>query len=416
MLRLSRFFAALLLTSVIMSFLSAQYMRIALPDRSISKAYFSAPAEEFVLMKRNNEETTYHTLDGRELSQREFRTKLPLLFYRDLLKWNIFPKEINGEPLSLEKVQINRQFLRVIPSDWNSLPQPLGILLESRPEGANLELPDDLFRAGERIEFIRPSDGSIDREKSARFNKALIDAGFTFPVQAMGGNPDTRKSFDEGYFMVDDRGALFQMQMRHGLPRCINTGQVIEEPVRTVSISESLRREFYGYIVTDTQFLLIMHDGYRLLPLPVENFNADFTSVGIMADILNTVVTSSDVRPGYDESVSIALDRDYRPVDTLRLSPPEDEAEAMLRVRGIRSFLFPWRLGLSYPGSGKAHLRIVPPFSPEAAAGGIILALACFTLLWRIRKVRIYPEDYAIIAVSGLSGILTLMLLDWKKR
>ena len=91
-------------------------------------------------------------------------------------------------------------------------------LFESESDRVNLELPPDFFRINNSIEFITASTNDINLEKSKLFNQVFINKGFSFPAKIIAGIPTTRKSIDEGYFIVDNTNKLFHLKMTKGQP------------------------------------------------------------------------------------------------------------------------------------------------------------------------------------------------------
>ena len=67
----------------------------------------------------------------------------------------------------------------------------------------DLSMPDDVFRVTSKgLEFIGMKTNTIDTDKSQLFTEAMVKKGFKFPCP--GGNPTTRKEYDEGYLILDN--------------------------------------------------------------------------------------------------------------------------------------------------------------------------------------------------------------------
>ena len=75
-----------------------------------------------------------------------------------------------------------------------------------------LEMPGDLFRLKDNIEFIDPETNTVKEEKSNLFMKVFIQKGFKFPAKRVAGNPSTRKAYDEGYFIIDSNDKIFHLK------------------------------------------------------------------------------------------------------------------------------------------------------------------------------------------------------------
>lgn len=409
------------------SVLPGLYWRSIVPERIRVSLFYSPVHEQFVLsMAALNKaigplgagEVRYFLEDGREISRREYAQALPILYADDLIKWKEFPQSIAGVRISPQEAKAGWQFLHFVPRDWNCPPPMLHMLLESNPVGAKLEMPKDVFRPsanGQGIEFLRPEDGSLDREKSRLFTEALRRVGFSFPVQALGGNPDPRKDYDIGYFLVDARNGLFQMQMVDGAPHCMNSGQIVPGRVRGVLVSEHRRREFYGFVVTDSALFAIMMRDMSLQPLPLSDFSAESTQLWLFSDLLGKSLVSNTLADWEAGTHGLALGPDF----TVRHAFPQPvdphELQAMAWRRCLASALFPLQVFQRDPGSKYVQLALRPADVFLAAAASGLAMLGLLILLRRRLGLPVRLWDCALVLTFGPVALLVIGLVDWRK-
>ena len=422
------------------------YWRMAVPER-VSKSMLYSPVEgAFVQVvsstkrkigKDQRPGSIYLREDGTEIGFREYCRLLPHFYASNLQKWGLFPETIGGKSLTPMQVMRGWTADRFHPAQWNGRAPMLHSLMESEPEGASLKSPEDFFRIrndGMALEFLRPKDGQVDRKKSDRFTRALASEGFLFPVTALGGNPSTMKSYDVGYFLVDAKQNLFQLQMREGWPHCVNAKQTVPGDILAIVINEKPRREFYGFIVTtDGVFAIHMNDArlkegltqmqrltlavtnrtdMSLQKLPLEAFDPEDTRIVLYTTIAgNSLQTASVTHPDLPET-GLALDGNFGVTGRFEQKWEAEDASAMDLRRKGESFLFPLRFMKSQPHSG--WIRFVPVL-PEsfgfALAGGLLSACLMFAFS-RSRKQTPSKTDLLLALAFGPATLLVVALAD----
>lgn len=369
--------------------------------------YYSPVLERFVMPR----EAVYEDEYGGILSFREFRRALPFIYHADLAKWGEFPSHVGGVAVNANRVASRMQFVRISPRDIDAPKFGMHMLLESQPEGASLEYPPDMFLLGQGIEFLRCEDNSSDQEKSARFTQAMLDAGFVFPARNVGGNPDARKAFDWGYFLVDDTNTLFHLMMVNGEPRCINTGRAFRENVRAITVSEKPRKEFYGTVVTDESVYLVSCRDYELIRLPLVEYDPGRDTVMLLATPLNHVVQQRT----QDHVFATATDNEWVPI--AQTVAKVDRSARILRDKAISVFL-PFQLEVSSKYSKFKQFRLKNVYRyPWWTLSGVALCLVVYGVLHR-RRFHANPSlpDMVFLAATGLYGLIALVAVGGVRK
>jgi len=346
----------------------------------------------------------YYDEDGVAMGLREYRRSLPFIYHADLTKWKQFPKEVGGVPVSAEETSRLMQFMRISPRDINVPSFGLHMLLESSPEGANLELAQDMFRLGEGIEFLRCADNSPDQDKSARFTAAMVNAGFKFPAHEVGGNPDSRKAFDWGYFLVDDTNTLFHLMMVKGEPQCVNTGRQFEQKVRDIIVYEHLRKEYYGMVITAENAYVVSCDDYKLIRMPLADYNPDQDMLMLLSTPLNHILQQ---RTG-DVVMGTAMDGNWESVHEYTLKV--DRGPKILREK-IAALLFPFKLETASPYTKFKPLAFKDFYSwPLWNALGVMFCIGVYAGIYRFRfKTNPPVWELALLAITGVYGLIALV-------
>jgi hypothetical protein len=420
--RWARAASLLLVILSLCAVLSNLYWRMATPKLVRHKLFYSPVHEQFVISKHfpdkvigpaGTDRTRIELEDGTVLSRRQMFLALPTLHADSLLKWNVFPDSIQGLHLTPEQARSSWQYLSFHPRDWNAPEPRLHLMLESEPEGAKLELPTDFFRltaARHGLEFIVPQTGRVDREKSRRFTAALREAGFEYPVQALAGNPDPRKDYDEGYLLLDARNRLFQLKMVHGAPVCRAGGVIEEGSVRGLVVAERRRREMLGFVITEAEVYAVMQGHLALRPIPVAGFDADRTSFSLWADAIGKYVVGQDVTDNYGGSLGQAMTPEFA-IHREYAQPLEpDDIRTLRRCEQLASLLLPWRLTQQDGSRAFVHLRLEPPRFVGLAAGGNLFCLLLFVALGRLKRTPLRYWECGLIGVFGASALAVLWL------
>ena len=111
---------------------------------------------------------------NQEYSEAEFDSILPMFYHRQLLSDGRMPDSIHGVPVTTKDVRKKSFFFRYNPTDKNKPHIPLYTLFESISGRVRLEMPGDVFRLKNAIEFIDPETNLVNQAKSALFMKEFV--------------------------------------------------------------------------------------------------------------------------------------------------------------------------------------------------------------------------------------------------
>lgn len=301
-----------------------------------TNVYYSPIKKCFVLLKSDVRGVKYTDIKGKQFNRDEFEELVPFVNFRQLMLTGKLPDTIDGQSIVPKEINLNNVTLRANPVMINSRPLQLFPLFESASGRVRLELSPDYFRIDKRMEFITSLTNEVNEEKSQLFTSALQKEGFNFPSKGIYGNPTTKKPFDEGYFVIDNSNKVFHIKMVKGQPFCKNTGIPSNLGIVFISAIEFELREFYGLIITDkNEAYFISYDNYKLIQLPVEDYDHQENTLQIKGDLFYRILVVNKEN-GFN---SVVTDRNYKVVDKYNESWPGKES----RTAGIiSSYIFPF--------------------------------------------------------------------------
>ncbi len=393
-----------------------QYWRIYMPKTASQRLYYSPVHEQFV---RDQTVFDIHAIppnksistleDGTELEGQDIALALPTMNGENLLKWNLFPKEINGKQLSLQQIKYQWQYMSLSPRTIIAPPLLLEMMFEANPKGATLEAPIDVFRIAKdknSIEFLRPETGQINTEKSTAFTKALQDIGFVFPIMAYGGNPNLQKLYDAGYVFADAKGQIFQLQMVDAKPRAARVQGSISEKVRYIMVKEERRMEFFAYVITDTNIYAVKHRPLSLVRLPLHDYSLEDGHFYMWLDPLQKTF----VQGFHSKREQGLTGRAYSPDLTLQrehtLPMLESDVQNIEFYTNVAATLFPWRIVLRNPKSAYYTFEVQASKNISLTIIANILCLLVLYVISRGKPKRIF--DFIFVGFFGVTALLIL--------
>ncbi|MCU4174095.1 DUF4857 domain-containing protein [Carboxylicivirga sp. N1Y90] len=288
--------------------------------------YYSSIEEAFCSIdfdEKENKLVRSNLNNGKVYSETDFDSILPLFYYRQLLSDGRFPDSINGKAISTKEINASNFFYRYNAKDKNTPSIPIYTLFESFSGRVKLEMPGDVFRITNSIEFINPITNEVDQEKSARFMRVFEQSSFVFPARAAYGNPSTRKPYDEGYFIIDNKGQIFHLKMVNGKPFLRNTN--FPEGINPVFIAtqEPNDKSFYAFVFDDkNKVYIITTDGYKVVQIKTPLFDLNKDRMMVMANPLYWNVNILSVR-GKESYALKASTKEI--VDSLSILRPVEE-------------------------------------------------------------------------------------------
>lgn len=361
---------------------------------------YSSVIDQFAMTGMDENGLNYRDKAGNIYTERQFDSILPMFYYRQLIADERFPTQLKGVELNPKLVQQENFIFRHAPANVNVTKPALYPLLESMSGKVDLKMPDDVFRLGNRIEFIDMETNRVNGEKSLLFNEALLKKGVKFPIRSIYGNPTTRKEYDEGYFLVDDAWQVFHFKQVKGRPFVRNTGITPDLKVNYFFPTEFRNRKFFG-LLTDQQnnLYILKTKTYELQKLPITGFDPERYSMTIIGDLFNWTV-----QVGEDNKTAIyAIDAmSYELADTLNYPVQESVLSDFSR------YLFPFEITLTSYDDLWVYPRIAE-VSFYAVGLNFLLAVICLMRIRR-RNIGFYLPVLIGVLIGGLFVFIPAML------
>ncbi len=410
MVKLSRYLLVLIGITVAAIAIPKIYWTIFREAVSVPNVMYSQIIDDFIIAERAEDgSTVYKDSEGNTYTGEEAEQLLPLLSHRQLYADGTMPDSIRGVAIDHENITRHRSTYTFMPRNIDT-PQPvLWPMLESQPGRPSLSLPEDFFHLKDDIRFIVAATNAIDKEKSRRFNDALIQAGFSFPADIVAGIPTARKSRDEGYFVKDSEGDLFHIKMIRGEPHVNRIDIPRDTEITFIECVDMATREFYAYLYTsDNALYILLSENYKLQQLPAEGFDRKTDRLRVRHDMFGKTI--SVIR---ENSIHVSrVSESYELTDTYETSwDPRHERSDHKMFASV----FPFELRLEVPESNYVGFALV--FSHGFTwliANVLLVGVAIWFLKRKDRALRKHLPDLLVILLTGVFGFIAVRVFPNK--
>ncbi len=382
---------------------------IALGGRVSSPYYQYSPVlNDFVYYSTDRSaRAEYMDTTGRQYSKDEYIKLLPMLYARDLFSRGEYPADIGGVSIPVERALREKDFRMIRPAfiDKEYTRMQIYPLFESASGFTGVELPVDLFRITDRVEFYNAERNSVDSAKSELYTDALAAAGFQFPAVKIFGNTDTRKPFDWGYFVVDSAGSVYNLRQVKGQPWVADTGIGASQPVLAVMVSENQYLDYYGLMITtDGTVYKVLLDGYR-----TERVGAYDPYNESLYYYMNPITTELSISGVGYEDMYILSTATHQPI-------AEKHNIEGTRLNGFAKTVyeaaFPFVLRADNNKSGRDLSFYLSENFMAAVICSVILAAVYGAVRFGSGRRYRLATDTALVLVGGVYALLALLLLN----
>lgn len=376
------------------------------PD-SYPFVYYSDGLKELAIIDYKDKKTPLTDLKGNKYTTAQFDSLMPLLNYRQLMADGRLPDSIEDQAITPPLLRSKTVVFKYGPAEMQTPESGLYILFESMPKRVGLEMPEDVFRMKNKIEFIDVNTNTINEEKSNLFQQVLEKEGYNFPSKLVVGNPNPRKAYDEGHFCLDAKGNLFHMKMVNGRPFVRNTHVGDSLNIAYFSILEVSDKRFYGFLFSKQGNIYIVESAegkYKPLKLDIPPINLNKDQISIMGNLLYWTV-----------SVTTSAGRNYYGLKTETL---EKIAEYSIDRKEnkwdkVSAWLFPCYITLQQPDSDYIQPQV--HFTGIwAIVINVLLAIIIIFVSSRTTKKKIFNSLYVLL--TGIAGFIAILILPGLRK
>lgn len=375
--------------------------------------YYSEIIDDFAIRTYNADRNNiYKDKAGNIYTEQEFKQLLPQIYARDLSLNNKYTEIINNKIVSAEDMIKHNFYLSTTADkiDEENIRIKLTPVFESQSGSASLSMPVDLARIGENITFINARTNKVDTEKSKLFTSELLNNGFVFPVKIFGSNPDVRKSFDAGIFLLDSNNQLFNLKMVESKPVVEKyKADFNNEEIALISIKENQYANFYGFIVSKSGNIYLINTNNTVSRYAIKDYNPYKDSLRININPLHTLI---NVTKETEQTSYLFYNNQLIKSYTLEIIPTLSGARLY-----FYNVLFPFSIyGNIYTAA--EYLKVEITTNIPASLIFIIILIIIYFIVCRyfksISKTTII--DMAVIALTGIYGFTALLLLQNYKK
>ena len=367
---------------------------------------YSPVTDSFIVSEPGGGDIYAVDAEGRRVApgytKEERDSLLPHIYYTQLVAQDRLPDTINGHAVSVPVFKHSQWVFSSSPRDINKVPAEVYMMMESMPARIDLEDPDEVFRLNGQVEFIDIRTNTVNPARSRRFTDIFSQRGFKYPVKSLHANVTTRKPYDEGYLMVDNKGDIYHVKMQAGRPYMVRVNKPDSVTAEHVFILENADTRPLGLVTDNAHNLYVLeHEGYRLIPLPVGKVDPETDRISVVKNLFNWVVKIGSA----DSSRWVALDSDtYSHLATYTMTYPEVAAGV------VEGYLFPFELSFTSVTDCFAYPRI-EFFSWHFIYLNIVLALIIFVLCRRHPRRELTVMTVTTL-VFGIFAFIPFVCLD----
>ncbi len=396
-------------------FIPQYYTKIFSERVNTPLIFYSEVLQDFILRTVDKSFNIRHfDSNGDNYTKKEYSSLLPMLFSRELKIWDKYPTDIHGKKIPVDVAIRESQFLSIYPKSIDKSERMINLypLFDASGEYTTIQMPPDLFRINNKMEFIDATTNKINDNKSTLHTELLVDAGFKFPAKIIAGNPTTRKQYDFGYFILDSANNLYHLFSIKDKSFIRNTGVKIDENIIYITVEENRNLPNYGLIVTDNGSVYsLLKDKYRLDKISLgayDPYNDD------LKYYLNPLIVSIKIITDHNENMYIS-DRSgnslasyfYEYGDTL--SP---------FYRAVYTTVFPFRILTD----GRSFAKYQEfKFSDNVFEAYLFTSLLAVIYLMYLVTIRerdkfTFVIDSIFIFTGGIYALLAILILDGIRR
>lgn len=376
---------------------------------------FSPVIDDFTYISiRKNKAPLYMDAAGNSYEKTDYFQIHPFRYAGNLAKWGTYPEIVAGQYTPLEELRKHIYYSGIRPkrSDIELNRIALYPLYESSGKFSRLELPNELFRISDRMEFISGETHGIIKEKSEVFTKALLDAGFRFPAKNIAGNTNPRKEYDFGYFVTDASGEIFHLKMINGKPYVRDTKKPEGVNFSYISVEENRADPSFGIFVDDSGGVWSLEKGdysYARYDIGTINYKEQYLRVEANPVYTYLKVSDSDYTQLFVFDKANNLYKTHTEENVSTLSPFFKAAE---------DALFPIILRTSEAKAYKRHLHLELTERPLCAVGfsAILAIIYAGVMFYRRRNLLMTAVDSLFVLVGGIIPFGLLMLMGSERQ
>lgn len=415
---INKYLIIIITVFILAIFLPSTYEKMFSKRGEFVRISYSPVKEDFVKIvypTGSNRSPKYSNIDSSEEYTREdYEVLLPFQFYSDLTRWGTFPKKFASFEKNSSIIRSSQQFAFVRQNDVNKKSVGLYPLIESASKFSSLELPNELFRLNNGIEFINILKNEINQEKSDLFTEEFKKHNISFPIKNIYGNQTIRKPFDEGYFLVDNKDELFHFKMIEG-KAYIKQIELNGIKVKYMSLTENQRVEFYGLLLGENKKLyLLMYEDYEILALPIKEYDYRTSSFSLSTDPLYRHITIEQKNYKTEEQIikTYITDLDYELIDE---NIYKTSFKNNKTYENIQNILFPFNISMTNSES-HSYYPSINDISLLSYSLNIIFLILYFLFIKKTKRqvkehltnsiLILFLGTYALIAISAFSKVL----------
>lgn len=262
--------------------------------------FYSNILNEFVYQKNfANHHFEYVIKDKESFTQKEYKSYLPFVYWKDLQIQNKLPLKLNDRIFTKDEIKNSKLGFEYNPKDLKAKQVNLFPLLNPKSKEGVIKFPEEFFGIFKDKAKIYDFDNMFLEKQSVLLNKKLDDLEFSYPAKNIWGKPTNLKSFDLGYLIKDNKDRLFNLSKQDN----IITVKEIFYPKNThivhMNISENKQQKLSGYALDSNSNFYLLTWNFDFIKLDLKDFDYKSMRLRLISDPLNYLLRYDDQKSYY---------------------------------------------------------------------------------------------------------------------
>lgn len=253
--------------------------------------FYSDILDEFVYQKNFGEHRfEYGIKDKKTISQKEYESYLPFVYYRDLEIQKKLPIQIEDISYDANEIKNSKLGFEYNYKMLKKKEVELYPLFNPQSNIGMIKFPEEFFGIFKDGAKVYDFDNDLLKTKSEELNQKLKELNFSYPAKNIWGKTTNIKPFDLGYLIQDNQNRLFNLKKENDKITIKEINYPKNQELIYINISENRQQKLSGYAIDkNSNFYLLTWD-FEFIKLDLKEFDYKNMRLKLIADPLHYLI------------------------------------------------------------------------------------------------------------------------------
>ena len=253
--------------------------------------FYSDILDEFVYQKNFGEHRfEYGIKDKKTISQKEYESYLPFVYYRDLEIQKKLPIQIKDISYDANEIKNSKLGFEYNYKMLKKKEVELYPLFNPQSNIGMIKFPEEFFGIFKDGAKVYDFDNDLLKTKSEELNQKLKELNFSYPAKNIWGKTTNIKPFDLGYLIQDNQNRLFNLKKENDKITIKEINYPKNQELIYINISENRQQKLSGYAIDkNSNFYLLTWD-FEFIKLDLKEFDYKNMRLKLIADPLHYLI------------------------------------------------------------------------------------------------------------------------------